>query len=184
MSSVLMSFCLFMLMADKNRAQALTDGKFPRLFGKWNCYRRGHVSEEGCPKGSGVKAMLNINLENNGEVLVLRCAGRIVAGEEVSSLKAAVLCHQDSKVILLDFAKVQMLDGAGMGLLAFLAGWTRVVGIRLKIRNPSRRVQELLELTNLDSVLEVYFAEAAPDDIKHPAAVSHQNRPTGMLAQR
>ncbi|HYL15438.1 MAG TPA: STAS domain-containing protein [Terriglobales bacterium] len=128
--------------------------------------------------------MLNVNLENNGEVLILRCTGRIVAGEEVASLKAAVLCHQDSKVIVLDFAKVQMLDGAGMGLLAFLAGWTRVVGIRLKIRNPSRRVQELLELTNLDSVLEVYFAEAAPDSSKHPAAVSHQNRPAGMLAHR
>lgn len=128
--------------------------------------------------------MLNINLENIGEALILRCAGRIVAGEEVASLKAAVLCHQDSRVIVLDFAKVQTLDGAGMGLLAFLAGWTRVVGSKLKIMNPGRRVQELLELTNLDSVLEVYFTDAAPDGFKHPAAVSHHSRPAGMVAHR
>jgi anti-anti-sigma factor len=123
-----------------------------------------------------VNVMLTIKIENNGEALILRCAGRIVAGAEVASLKAAVLCHQDSKVVVLDLASVQMLDGAGMGLLAFLAGWTRVVGTRLKIANPSRRVQELLELTNLDSVLEIWFSEAATDDISHPAAVSPHSR--------
>ncbi|PYY09033.1 MAG: hypothetical protein DMG69_12485 [Acidobacteria bacterium] len=123
-----------------------------------------------------MKIMLTIKIENNAEALILHCAGRIVAGEEVASLKAAVLCHQDRKVVVLDLANVPMLDGAGMGLLAFLAGWTRVVGTRLKIANPSRQVRELLELTNLDSVLEIWFCEAATDDISHPAAVSGHSR--------
>lgn len=128
-----------------------------------------------------MNVMLTIKIENNGEGLVLRCAGRIVAGEEVASLKAAVLCHQDSKIVVVDLANVQMLDGAGMGLLAFLAGWTRVVGTRLKLMNPSRHVQELLELTNLDSVLEICFAEAARDEISHSAAVSGEGRHLAAL---
>ena len=125
--------------------------------------------------------MLTIKIENNGEVVVLRCAGRIVAGEEVASLKSAVLCHQDGKLVVLDLANVQMLDGAGMGLLAFLAGWTRVMGTKLKIVNPSRRVRELLELTNLDSVLEICFTEAATESISHPAAVSGHSRHIAAL---
>jgi anti-sigma B factor antagonist len=125
--------------------------------------------------------MLTIKMENNGETLILHCAGRIVAGEEVASLKAAVLCHQESRVLVLDLANVEMLDGAGMGLVAFLAGWTRVVGTGLKILNPSRRVQELLELTNLDSVVEIRFSEAGSEDISHPAAVSAASRHLAAL---
>jgi anti-anti-sigma factor len=120
--------------------------------------------------------MLNIKIQNFAEALLLRCSGRIVAGEEVGSLKRAVLCHQDSKLIILDLEQVQILDGAGIGFLAFLAGWTRVVGTRARIMNPSRHVQELLELTNLDSVLDIYFTNAAPDEIGHPAAVSSLRR--------
>jgi anti-anti-sigma factor len=86
---------------------------------------------------------------------VFRCVGRIVAGEEVATLKTAVLCHETGQVVMLDLSEVFAIDGAGLGLLAFLAGWTRVVGLRLKLLSPSPRVQQLLELTNLDSVMEV-----------------------------
>ena len=55
-----------------------------------------------------------------------------------------------------------MMDGSGLGLLAFLAGWTRVVGTELRLLNPSRRVRELLALTRLDSVLEICDSEPVP----------------------
>jgi anti-anti-sigma factor len=105
------------------------------------------------------KAMLVINRQDRGDVLVFRCVGRIVAGEEVAMMKKAVLCHQSGKVLMLDLSEVFMIDGAGLGLLAFLAGWTRVVGMRLKLLSPSPRVQQLLQLTNLDSVLEICDSE-------------------------
>src|SRR5207245_11093265 len=98
--------------------------------------------------------MLTIKIENNGEGLVLRCAGRIVAGEEVASLKAAVVCHQDSKIFVVELGIVQMLDGAGVGLLAFLAGWSRVVGTSLKVMIPIRHVQVLFGLLDFDFVRE------------------------------
>jgi anti-anti-sigma regulatory factor len=40
-------------------------------------------------------------------------------------------------------------------MLAFLEGRTRSTGQRLRIQNPSAHVRELLELTNLDSVIEI-----------------------------
>jgi anti-anti-sigma factor len=103
----------------------------------------------------GVKAMLVVNRQDRGDVSIFRCVGRVVAGEEVAILKKAVLCHQNGNVVMLDMSEVFTIDGAGLGLLAFLAGWTRVVGMRLKVLSPSSRVRQLLELTNLDSVLEI-----------------------------
>jgi anti-anti-sigma factor len=106
--------------------------------------------------------MLVVNIQNAGDAVILKCTGRVVAGEEVAALKRTALCHQESKTLILDLAKVETLDCAGLGLLAFLAGWSRVVGTRLMILNPSYRVLRLLELTNLDSVLEIAPSESMP----------------------
>ncbi len=103
--------------------------------------------------------MLQIQISVIGEMAIFRCDGRIVAGDEVTRLKSAILCHQESKTLALDLENVEMIDGSGLGLLAFLAGWTRVVGTELKVVNPSRRVRDLLRLTRLDSVLEICTAE-------------------------
>jgi anti-anti-sigma factor len=65
--------------------------------------------------------------------------------------------------MVLDLACVSAMDGAGIGLLASLQGSARSTGSRLLIQNPSHRVRQLLRLTNLDSVLEIFpsreFAE-------------------------
>jgi anti-sigma B factor antagonist len=103
--------------------------------------------------------MLRTNIRVIGETAIIGCEGRLVAGEEVQRLKDAVLCHQDSRTVVLDMEKVDIIDGSGLGLLAFLAGWTRVVGTEVKLVNPTRRVREILHLTRLDSVLEVCPAE-------------------------
>lgn len=102
-------------------------------------------------------------------MVLFRCDGRIVAGDEVNRLKNAILCHQDSKAVALDLENVEMIDGSGLGLMAFLAGWSRIVGTEMKLVNPSRRVRELLRLTKLDSVLEICTAEQlVPANISRP----------------
>jgi anti-sigma B factor antagonist len=115
----------------------------------------------------GVKAMLVVNRQDRGDVSIFRCVGRVVAGEEVAILKKAVLCHQNGNVVMLDMSEVFTIDGAGLGLLAFLAGWTRIVGMRLKVLSPSSRVRQLLELTNLDSVLEICDSECWDELMAH-----------------
>ena len=99
--------------------------------------------------------MLVVNIHNLENGVMLRCTGRIVAGDEVNILRSVALAHSDRKQIVLDLANVSTLDGAGIGMLAFLQGRMRSNGLKLRIQNPSAHVRELLELTNLDSVVEV-----------------------------
>ncbi len=103
--------------------------------------------------------MLVVNIHNLENGVMLRCTGRIVAGEEVNILRSVALAHGDREEIVLDLANVSTLDGAGIGMLAFLQGRVRNSGLRLRIQNPSPHVRELLELTNLDSVIEVSPSE-------------------------
>ena len=114
--------------------------------------------------------MLFVNTKSLGDTVVLNCSGRIVAGAEVAALKDAVLSgHLDHSVIVLDIAKVQMIDGAGLGLFAFLENWSHATGIRLRVANPSRRIQKLFELTNLNSVLEVCHWKEGEVSLPQPA---------------
>jgi anti-anti-sigma factor len=99
--------------------------------------------------------MLVVNIHNLEDGVLLRCTGRIVAGEEVNILRSVAMAHSDRQQIVLDLANVSTLDGAGIGMLAFLQGRVRINGLHLRIQNPSAHVRELLELTNLDSVIEV-----------------------------
>ena len=103
--------------------------------------------------------MLVVNTHNLEDGVLLRCIGRIVAGEEVNILRRVALAHTDRRQIVLDLANVSTLDGAGIGLLAFLQRCVRSHGLHLRIQNPSAHVRELLELTNLDSVIEVTPSE-------------------------
>lgn len=127
--------------------------------------------------------MLAVSITNSQDTVILRCRGRIVAGDEVARLKSAALCHQEAKRLILDLEGVETMDGAGMGLLAFLAGWTRVVGIQLKLVNPSRHVRELLELTNLDSVLDIGGSEVMPP-MSHAVAVTASTNDYSRTAHR
>ena len=150
----------------------LGTGCFCLLWSGFNVYQKDETKWQTGPyigrKGEG-KSMLVVNIQNLGDTSVFRCIGRIVAGEEVATLKRAVLCHQESKTLVLDLSEVSTLDGAGLGLLAFFVGWTRLVGITLKVMNPTSHVQRLLELTNLDSVLEICDWSCIPATISHPA---------------
>jgi len=50
--------------------------------------------------------------------------------------------------------RVDTIYGGRIGLLVFLHGWARAAAIELKLMNATQHMRELLELTNLDSLLE------------------------------
>ena len=54
-----------------------------------------------------------------------------------------------------------------LGLLVFLQGWTRTLGIELKLMNQMNQVQELLERTNLDSVFDICSSEDVASLLGH-----------------
>jgi anti-sigma B factor antagonist len=57
---------------------------------------------------------------------------------------------------VLDLSGVNFMDSAGIGTLAHLYTWARKEHVDFKVAGPSSFVRELLDLTKLDSVLEIY----------------------------
>lgn len=93
--------------------------------------------------------MLAVTVQDLGEVVILRCQGRMVRGDDTGILCSAV--QQESRNVVLDLAEVEAIDAAGIGALVSL----QAAGIYLKLINPTPQVREVLKVTNLDSIFEI-----------------------------
>jgi len=99
--------------------------------------------------------MLTIEVEKTGDVAVVRCAGRLVRGAEVRTLRQAVVSENNTRIVMLDLSDVQALDAGGLAALLSLRQWARERDVQLKLVNPSHFVQEVLARTRLDSVFDI-----------------------------
>jgi anti-anti-sigma factor len=105
--------------------------------------------------------MLTIDVEKTGDVAVVRCAGRLVRGEEVCTLRKAVVSENDTRIVVLDLSEVETLDAGGLTALISLRQWALGRGVQLKLVNPSHFVMEVLTRTQLDRVFEISTLEHA-----------------------
>jgi anti-anti-sigma factor len=105
--------------------------------------------------------MLTINVEKTGDVAVVRCAGRIVRGTEVFTLRNAVFSAKNIRIVVIDLSDVEMLDAGGLTTLLSLREWARGRNVQLKLVNPSHFVNEVLTRTGLDHVFEISTFEHA-----------------------
>ena|SRR6185312_396669 len=99
--------------------------------------------------------MLNIVIQNTGDVAVLRCSGRMVRGEAMQTLRGAVVSRASARIIVLDLAQVKFLDAGGLAVLLSLNEWAGRQGIQLKLTSPSKFVQQMLAITRLDRVFDM-----------------------------
>ena len=103
------------------------------------------------------KLKLSLETRNRGDVIIVHCQGRIVYRDEaaaMSRLAGEVLEHANK--VVLDLSGVSSMDSAGIGELALLQSWAQGKNVSLKCAGPNTLVQSLLELTNLDTVLDVH----------------------------
>lgn len=92
-----------------------------------------------------------------GEVLVVHCRGRIVAGNEVLRLHADVgdsFAKYGDVVLQLD--QVEFIDSSGLGALMRLLQAARSKGGDLKLSRVPANIRKTLEMTHLLSQFEVY----------------------------
>ena len=100
---------------------------------------------------------LSLETRNLGDVIVVHCHGRIVFRDEASafsSLVSEALQHEGN--VILDLSGVSSIDSAGIGELAALYTQAQEKNASLKYAGANSLVRTLLDLTNLDSVLEVH----------------------------
>lgn len=104
--------------------------------------------------------MLSVIIENSGKAAVLRCSGRIVAGEEAWTLYNSVVSLKNKRAVVLDLTRVSGTDARGLGVLMFVQQWARLSRVQLQLIT-SKPVQEMLELAGLLSLFDVRSSEDA-----------------------
>jgi len=99
--------------------------------------------------------MLTIDTEKSSDVVVVHCAGRLVRGEEVCTLRNAVVSEETTRIVVVDLSQLEFMDVGGLNALVSLHHWTRNHGIQFKLVNPSRFVEEMLTRTGLNRVFNI-----------------------------
>jgi anti-sigma B factor antagonist len=105
-------------------------------------------------------------------VLVVDCSGRLVFGEESASLRDTVKkLLADSPKIVMNLREVNYIDSGGLGTLVSLYTTARNAGGAVKLASLSQRVGDLLQVTKLCTIFEVFDSEeAAAKSFKKDAA--------------
>jgi anti-sigma B factor antagonist len=95
-------------------------------------------------------------------IIVVDCAGRIVFGEETAELRDRVrsLIQKGSRIVV-NLADVTYIDSGGLGTLVSLYITARNGGGAVKLARLTQRVGDLLQITKLLTVFEVYDSEEA-----------------------
>jgi anti-sigma B factor antagonist len=105
-------------------------------------------------------------------VLVVDCSGRVVFGEESATLRDTVkkLIAQSPNVVL-SLREVNFIDSGGLGTLVSLYTTARSAGGAVKLARLSQRVGDLLQVTKLLTIFEVFDdEEEAAQSFKRDAA--------------
>lgn len=115
---------------------------------------------------------VKLTTHQRGKVIVVDTSGRVTLGEGSSTLRTTIraLVAGGSRQIVLNMAEVTYMDSSGLGEL--LAAHTSVstAGGELKLLNLSKRVRDILEITRLDTVFEIFEDEALAVDSFSAAA--------------
>lgn len=98
-----------------------------------------------------------------GGASVVTLDGRIVLGDESNSLREKMksLVAEGKKKIVLNMANIKYIDSAGLGTLVAAHLSAKTQGASLRICHLGEKFHEVLQLTRLMTVFEVYDTEAA-----------------------
>ena len=105
---------------------------------------------------------MQLKLSNRTEdgILILDCVGRIVFGDESSYLRDTVKqLLLEYKRIILNLGEVNYIDSGGLGTLVALYTSANNAGASIKLASLTKRVGDLLQVTKLLTVFEVYDSE-------------------------
>ena len=104
---------------------------------------------------------MKANARHHGKVTVVDLSGKITIGEGDIKLRQAVnsLLDEGRKNIVLNLGGVSYMDSAGIGELVACYKRAAEAGAKLKLLNPSGRVSDLLSLTKLQQVFDIYNEE-------------------------
>lgn len=107
-------------------------------------------------------AELNIKERQAGDITILDMDGRITIGEGSIALRSAIrrLLEEGKKKILLNLGGVGYIDSSGIGELVSSFTAINKEGGQLKLLNLTQKLKDLLGITKLLTVFDVYTSES------------------------
>jgi anti-sigma B factor antagonist len=101
-------------------------------------------------------ALRTVHSNING-VIVIRLSGAIYFGEESTSLRSLVKgLLNESHHMVLDLGEVTHIDSGGLGTLVSLYASARKVGGEIKLARIDDHARELLQITRLVTLFEIF----------------------------
>jgi anti-sigma B factor antagonist len=98
-----------------------------------------------------------------GVVTIVDLSGLLRLGQSSAVLRAAIqeLADKRRGKILLNFRDVTEIDSAGIGELVSAYTTVKAIDGKLKLLSPPKKVCDMLKITKLENVIEVYANEEA-----------------------
>ncbi len=118
---------------------------------------------------------LSVEARHCGVVYVMRCSGRIVAGEEIRVLETAINRGlREFLCFAVHVGEVSRVDSTGMGLMVRFLSHTRNRGGDFRLAAPPPFLSDLLRVTKLAGTFRVFDSEeeAILSFLKEPGAQS------------
>ena len=106
-------------------------------------------------------AELNIKERQAGDITILDMDGKVTIGEGSVALRSAIrrLLEEGKKKILLNLGGVGYIDSSGIGELVSSFTAVNKEGGTLKLLKLTQKIQDLLAITKLLTVFDVYDEE-------------------------
>src|SRR5262245_16828460 len=114
---------------------------------------------------------LDSKIVTKGNVAVVHLKGAIIFGDESSSLRSRVreLLTRSNQVVL-DLKEVSYIDSGGLGTLVALYASAHKAGGEIKLSRLGPRANEVLQITKLMTIFDVYDdLDAAIASFQQPA---------------
>lgn len=105
----------------------------------------------------------SLRIREAGGVSVVDVSGRITLGEGAGTLRDTLrqMATSGHKKVLLNLADLTYLDSSGIGVLVSSFATINGAGGQLKLVNLTKRVKDLLLITKLYTVFEIFENEEA-----------------------
>jgi anti-sigma B factor antagonist len=106
---------------------------------------------------------MTITERKSGDVTILDVEGKILLGEGDVQLKRKIdeLIERKETKLLINLANVPYMDSGGLGEIVRSYTTVKRAGGDLKLLNATKRISDLLTITKLITVFEIFDEEAA-----------------------
>jgi anti-sigma B factor antagonist len=94
-----------------------------------------------------------------GDVAILCCRGNLGCEEAIMLSDAVAPLLSQKRAVILNFAGVEGVDSGGLGTLVLLHMYAHSSGGRLRFCSLNGHVRELVKLTRVDTLFEIYPTE-------------------------